>query len=68
MKNEYEYEYHDVADDADFIEENNDENEYYYDDGTDEPWCGIDENDEEVMDEQGWENYYHNIADEIDDD
>jgi hypothetical protein len=29
--------------------------ETYYDNGTDEPW----------MDSSEWENYYHNIADEI---
>jgi hypothetical protein len=41
---DYEYDYHNLADDADFIEQD----EYYYDDGSDEPW--MDE------DDSGWEN------------
>ena len=68
MFNEYEYDYHDIADDADFIEEINDGDEYYYDDGTNEPWCGHDDNGADAMDDIGWDNYYHNLADEIDDD
>jgi hypothetical protein len=52
---DYEYDYHNLADDADFIEQD----EYYYDDGSDEPW--MDE------DDSGWENSYHNVANEIDD-
>lgn len=52
---DYEYDYHNLADDADFIEQD----EYYYDDGGDEPW--MDE------DDFGWENSYHNVANEIDD-
>jgi len=56
---QYEYEYHDVAEDADYIDQ---EDSVYYNDGSDEPWAGLDEEDDE-----GWDNYYHNIADEIDD-
>jgi len=68
MFNEYEYDYHDMADNADFIEEADTNDEYYYDDGTDEPWCGYDDEDNATMDDCGWKNYYHNLADEIDDD
>ena len=53
---DYEYDYHSLADDADFIEQDDD---YYYDDSSDEPWMDKDDSD--------WENSYHNIADEIDD-
>jgi hypothetical protein len=52
----YEYDYHNLADDADFIEQ---DEYYYYDDGSNEPW--MDE------DDSGWENSYHNLANEIDD-
>ncbi len=61
MNHNYEYEYHDLAEDADFIEEV-DTDDIYYDDGTDEPW--IDEQDENVL---GYDAYYHDIADEIED-
>lgn len=64
-RDEYEYEYHDVAEDADYIDQDND---VYYDDGIDEPWAGLDEDENEVMDEPGWDNYYHNITDELIDD
>jgi hypothetical protein len=42
--------------------------EYYYDDGSNEPWAVLDEDEDEATDDTGWDNYYHNIADEIDDD
>lgn len=63
---DYQYNYHDLVEDSEDLSESDDE--YYYDDGTDEPWAGLDEDENETMDEQGWGNYYHNIADEIIDD
>lgn len=62
----YEYDYHNLAEDADYIEEET-SNDCYYNDGNDEPWMGLDQNEEEVLDHKGWENYYHNIAEEISD-
>jgi hypothetical protein len=56
--NEYEYEYHNLAESADYIEETNED--YYYDDGSDEPWMDED-------DDIDWANYYHNLTDEIED-
>jgi hypothetical protein len=64
IRDEYEYEYHDVAEDADYIDNNDD---VYYDDGTDEPWMGLDEEENETMDDRAWDNYYHNLTDEIED-
>ena len=64
IRDEYEYEYHDVAEDADYIDNNDDA---YYDDGTDEPWMGLDEEENETMDDRAWDNYYHNLTDEIED-
>lgn len=61
---EYQYEYHDVAEDADYIDQDDD---IYYDDGSDEPWMGMNEDDSEVSDNADWENYYHNLTEEIDD-
>lgn len=61
---EYQYEYHDVAEDADYIDQDDD---IYYDDGSDEPWMGLDSDENESIDDNGWENYYHNLTDEIDD-
>lgn len=54
--NEYEYDYHDLAEEADYIVDEN-----YYDDGVDEPWMDED-------DDIDWDNYYHNLTDEIIDD
>ena len=53
---DYEYDYHDIVDDVDFIDD-----EAYYDDGSDEPWMETD------IDDIGWENYYHNLTNELDD-
>lgn len=61
---EYEYEYHDLIEDADYIDQDDD---IYYDDGSDEPWMGIDDDENESMDSGAWENYYHNLTDEIED-
>ena len=57
--NEYEYNYHEMAQEADYIEEES-TSESYYDDGTDEPWMDED-------DDIDWANYYHNLTDEIED-
>ena len=66
--NEYDYDYHDLAENADFVEDD----ECYYDDGTDEPWA---DDSEIVLDEKDqyqdylnkYDAYYHDIADELDD-
>ena len=66
--NEYDYDYHDLAENADFVEDD----ECYYDDGTDEPWA---DDSEAVLDERDqyqdylnkYDAYYHDIADELDD-
>lgn len=60
---DYKYDYHDIAENAEELYDD----EYYYDDGTNEPWAGTDDDENEVMDDQGWDNYYHNIVDEIED-
>lgn len=59
---EYEYEYHDLIDGADYIDQDDD---IYYDDGSDEPWMDVDESDH--ISSTAWENYYHNLTEEIDD-
>jgi len=56
---DYEYDYHDIVDDVDFIDDDTD---------TDEPWMGMDADENEVMDNAGWDNYYHNITNELIDD
>jgi hypothetical protein len=69
MNNEdydYEYDYHNLADNSDEL--TSDEDYYYADDEANEPWMGMDEDENETMNDIGWENYYHNIADEIADD
>ena len=66
--NEYDYDYHDLAENADFVEDD----ECYYDDGTDEPWV---DDSEVILDEKDqyqdylnkYDSYYHDIADELDD-
>jgi hypothetical protein len=67
--NDYDYDYHNLAENSDFM----DEDECYYDDGTSEPWA---ENDDGVVfDKQDqyqnhlnkYDAYYHDIADELDD-
>lgn len=63
--NEYDYEYFDVASDADFIDD-----ECYYDDGTDEPWVDAAEatDQDDYTDYMNkYNSYYHDVADEIDD-
>lgn len=63
-RDEYEYEYHDLIEDTDYIDQDDD---IYYNDGGDEPWMGLDEDENENMDDKAWENYYHNLTEEIDD-
>lgn len=58
---EYEYEYHDIAEDADYI----DQDDVYYDDGIDEPWLSPWEGEDDDI--ANWDNYYHNLTEEIDD-
>jgi hypothetical protein len=64
MSRDFEYDYHNILDNSEELYED----ECYYNDGTDEPWAGLDEDETETMDNAGWENYYHNIADELIDD
>lgn len=63
MRNyEYEYDYHHLAEDADYIDDF-DTDECYYDDGTDEPWA--DTNISEIdNNENEWEDYYNDIAED----
>lgn len=61
--NEYEYEYHHLADSADYIDETNDD--YYYDSGNDEPWM-VESEDEGQENTTEFQNYYEDI-DELDD-
>ena len=60
---DYEYDYHGIIENAEELYGD----EYYYDDGTNEPWAGTDADENESMDAQGWDNYYHDILDEIED-
>ena len=62
---EYEYDYHRLAENADYMDD-----EIYYDDGTDEPW--VEEETPDTLDEyqefmSEYQNYYHNLLDEIED-
>ena len=62
-ENDYEYDYHNLAEDADFM----DEDECYYDDGTDEAWM-TESDDPEIEDEYQdymteFQTYYHDIDD-----
>ncbi len=64
---EYEYDYHNLAEDADYM----DEDECYYDDGTDEPWS-VEPEDSEIKDEYKdymtqYDSYYHDVIDELED-
>ena len=55
----YEYEYHDLAKGADYIiEDASETTDNYYNDGVDEPWMNEDDDIE-------WDNYYHNLTEEI---
>ena len=56
----YYYNYHDLADDAYYIEDE-------YDTDVNSP-VYADNNDNESIEQNSWDNYYHTIANEIDDD
>lgn len=56
-----EYDYHNIADSSDELYDD----EYYYKDGVDEPWLGPWEGEDDDI--AGWDNYYHDILDEIED-
>lgn len=60
MNNNYEYDYHDLVEDTDFIDDDT-----YYNNGIDEPWMDTDE--DSTINGNVWENYYHNLTDELDD-
>lgn len=59
---EYEYEYHEMVEDTDYIDQDDD---IYYDNGIEEPW--IDACDEDENPIRSWENYYDDIIEDIDD-
>lgn len=59
---DYDYDYHNLADSADDLYEDE-----LYSEG-DDSWNGTDEDEDDVMDDVAWDNYYHNIADELTDD
>lgn len=59
---DYDYDYHNLAASADDLYEDESYNE------GDDSWNGTDEDEEDVMDDIAWDNYYHNIADELTDD
>ena len=67
---DYDYDYHNLAENADELYND----EYYYDDGSDEPWIEVDNDEtgkEMIEDEYDdymnkYNAYYHDIADEID--
>ena len=64
---DYDYDYHNLAENADELCGD----EYYYDDGSDEPWADdttknlIEDEYREYMNK--YNAYYHDVADEIDD-
>jgi len=60
--NEYEYDYHDLAANSEYLYE--DESS----DNVDESWITIDNNESENANDNRWDHYYHNLADEIIDD
>ncbi len=60
-ENDYEYDYHNLAEDADYIED-----EIYYDDGTDEAWMTDADDDESQPYNTEFQSYYSDI-DELDD-
>ena len=66
---DYDYDYHNLAENADELYD-----EYYYDDGSDEPWAEVDTDEtgkQMIEDEYSdymnkYDAYYHDVADEID--
>jgi len=59
---DYNYDYHDLADNADDLYD-----DYELSNEGDDSWNGTDEDENDIMDDVAWDNYYHNIADELDD-
>lgn len=57
---DYNYDYHDLADNADDLYD-----DYELIDEGDDSWNGTDEDENDIMDDVAWDNYYHNIADEL---
>lgn len=55
----YKYEYHDMAQNADYIDQDDD---VYYNNGTDEPWMDT----EESVGGREYDAYYHDLTEEID--
>lgn len=60
--NDYNYDYQDLADNADDLYD-----DYELMNEGDDSWNGVDEDENDIMDDVAWDNYYHNIADELDD-
>lgn len=60
---DYNYDYQDLADNADDLYD-----DYELFSEGDDSWNGTDEDEDDVMDDVAWDNYYHNIADELTDD
>lgn len=56
--NDYDYDYHHLAEDAEYLDDHGE--------GVDEYWDAVEEDD--ILSKTSWENYYHNIAEEIDED
>ena len=59
---DYNYDYHDLADNADDLYD-----DYELSNEGDDSWNGTDEDENDIMDDVAWDNYYHNIANELDD-
>jgi len=56
----YNYDYQDLANNADDLYD-----DYELMNEGDDSWNGVDEDENDVMDDPAWDNYYHNIADEL---
>ena len=59
---DYNYDYHDLADNADDLYD-----DYELSNEGDDSWNGTDEDENDITDDVVWNNYYHNIANELDD-
>jgi hypothetical protein len=62
--NEYEYDYHDLAKNSEYLYED----ESYVSDDIDESFSTKENNEQDNINNNRWDNYYHNLADEIIDD
>ena len=54
---DYDYDYHNLANNCDDLYDEH--NEY------NDSWDCLDAEENEITDSEGWDNYYHNIANEI---